>query len=317
MSKLTFYPCGGFGLNVLAKFKREMARTENAKNANIYGIDFSTNNLPEDGCFEVMTKQRGSGKYRGTNVDGIYEYVESFMTKYKPSEFNIVVFSTSGGSGSMLGPSVVRWLLMNNYPVVCLTLDDTTSDIENENSVKTYMTLDNIRMEVNKPIIFHDISNKPNATRFETDLDVCTALNLLSLMLDDEHGELDYEDISNFLNFSKVVKVNPLLSRITIFDQEAVKSYNGQAPVATLSMFSDKDSIKSCWFNAKYRATGVFKPETILPKGMTEFHAILDYGDTVKEIMGRIEDMKMRENNSKMELGTVANIGSGNGGFVL
>lgn len=317
MSDLTFYPCGGFGLNILAAFKEGGAKTDVAKNANVYGIDFSSNNLPKPGLFDVVCGEGGSGKYRATNADGHKEFVNSFMAKYKPSKYNVVAFGSSGGSGSLLGPEIVNWLLSRGYNVVCLILDDNTSNIEEENSMKTYMTLDNYRKRNDKPVVYHNILNAPDRTRREVNNDFINVMNLLSLMLDDTHGELDHEDISNFLNFSKAVKVPSVITRLNFMDQETMKLVGDEMPVASLSLFKDRDSIRNCWAGVQYRATGVFRENVILPQNMTEFHATLDYGPTVKELLRKIENYKDREATTIASLAKVSDIGNGEDGPIL
>lgn len=323
MSDLNIYACGGFGLNIMSQFKTSEAKTEVGMDANVYGIDFSSNNIPKTNCFEVVNGEGGSGKVRAINAEGSREFVNSFMANHKPNKFNIVVFSAAGGSGSLLGPEIVRYLLERGLPVISVILDDYASDIEEANCTKTYMTLDNYRKRSQRPLVFHDICNNSKdprqspRTRKEVDKEVCDVLNLLTIMLDDTHGELDYNDISNFLNFSQAVNANPVMTKILLLDQDTAKDLqeqiqenNNSFPVASLSIFKDAGSICNCWTGVQYRATGVFH-DMELPTNMKEFHAVLDYGATVKEIQDKIQKYKDREADTKMNLNKNLDIGDG------
>lgn len=322
MSDLNIYPCGGFGLNIMDLFKTQLAKTEVGMDCNVFGIDLSSNNLPKSKSFEVVHLEHGTGKMRSIAAGSDYaEFVESFMSSHKPNKFNIVVFSASGGSGSMLGPEIVRYILERKLPVVAVILDDFTSDVEEKNCAQTYMTLDNYRRKTNRDLIYYDISNGSRdgevyRTRAEVNREVCDVLNLLTVMLDDGHMEMDYNDISNFLNFSSVTKNNAIMSKLIFMDQDTVQEYNGATPVSALSLFKDGDSICNMWHGVQYRSTGIFH-QMELPTNMTQFHAVLDYGEAVQEILGKIQNYKDREAQTSMKMVKSFDIGDGTDGPIF
>ncbi|MGL4481094.1 MAG: hypothetical protein ACRCTW_01060, partial [Lactococcus garvieae] len=151
----------------------------------------------------------------------------------------------------------------------------------------------------------------------EINRDFINVMNLLSLMLDDTHSELDHEDISNFLNFSKAVKVPAVITRLNFMDQDTMKLCEGDMPVASLSLFKDRDSMRNCWAGVQYRATGVFRENIVLPQNMSEFHATLDFGATVKELLCKIERYKDREATTIASLAKVSDLGNGEDGPIL
>lgn len=87
-------------------------------------IDTSRSNLtpeiPEEKIY-ILDNTDGSGKVRRENHAQISSSIKHILQSQQPGEFNIVVFSASGGSGSVLGPLIVSELLARGLPVVVLT----------------------------------------------------------------------------------------------------------------------------------------------------------------------------------------------------
>ena len=208
------YACGGFGVNIGDKL--ESIRSDNSgtlDSIDISYIDTSDanlrhNNIPKEYLY-LIEGSNGSGKLRSQNYSLIKEQIKSFLINHKPEEFNVVVHSLSGGSGSVIAPIIVNELLSNNSNVIVVAISSDDSTIEIENSIKTIKSYVGISQKHQKPVpmIYY-----PNDTdRNVTNEKVKSSITLLGVYLNKNNHELDYSDITNFLNYNKVTDNEPTL----------------------------------------------------------------------------------------------------------
>ena len=122
--KMTVYACGGCGVNLLTPFVKNLGKAEPGF-AEIHPvfIDTSRSNLkgeyPEDNLF-LIDGLDGSGKKRDANYKIINEKAPEVLHRFKPTPFNVVIHSTSGGSGSVIGSVLTSALLARGENVVVM-----------------------------------------------------------------------------------------------------------------------------------------------------------------------------------------------------
>jgi len=103
----------------------------------------------------------GSGGSRGTNVDAIMAQTPVIVDE-ESKDINIVVFSSSGGSGSTIAHSVVSSLIEAGKSVICFVSYNPDDLNRASNTVKTLIGLDNLSRDkgVTLPLFPYMASSK-------------------------------------------------------------------------------------------------------------------------------------------------------------
>lgn len=231
-NKLRVIGCGGSGINICGDV---------IENISILGdgfcdiertyIDTSRNNIDKIGYegndfWMVETKDfskdtiAGSGGERRTNSADISENIKEFLTKYnftKPvtGEYTIVIGSASGGSGSVIMPVIVKSLMERGIPTVAVIIGDTSNGLSAINTLNTLTGLNVIATKkVKKPLSVvyvnntamgasntHEAEKLANKKLFNT-------LGTLSMFLSGDNGDLDSQDMVNFVDQSNYSTIN-------------------------------------------------------------------------------------------------------------
>lgn len=299
---------GGCGINVGVALKAN-SKTEVLRDAYFIGLDASNANS-SNGLFEVeymttagsqATMARGSGKKRSANYDQAEEFTDKVMAKHKPADVNIIIGSTSGGSGSMLTTMVIRSLAKKGIPFVVCFVSDFTSIVERANAINTLRsTVAQTNPKVlGVPVPFIHFTNQADVTRGKMNDQIVDRLNLLSLFLTEHNEEADYEDIKNLLTYSKHYDVAPAFSQIHFYDEEAARAYSGDTPVAVYSLFEDKNSIIPRFAGTVIRTTGVFGKNTTKPADIKELHMTLDHGQYLEDLAQHIDELNEVKKEAK------------------
>lgn len=143
--KIKIWGLGGFGVNQICNLPNIL----NYSNSSYCIIDTSTANTHRQNIDNkinvIYVGNDGHGKLRGTNLDVLQQKVDNIVyTDEDESDIDIVVFSLSGGSGSVVGPLVVKSLARKDKPIIIVTVADSTSTVDCENSIKTIKSIENI-----------------------------------------------------------------------------------------------------------------------------------------------------------------------------
>lgn len=300
-SDITYYLCGGTGINIGLALKAG-SRTPQNKEATFIGLDTSDANSASD-LFEierlkvpgsdnkdVVNTVRGSGKKRDAHYEISIPFVAQVMAKRKPGSYAVVVTSDAGGTGPTLATQVLRHLIKQDIPAILVVVSDHTSTIEMSNSTGVLRGFANqTKAELlNAPIAFIQAKNTPEQTRGEVNQHLVERLDLLSLFLTENNGEMDYADFRNFVFYSRVSKIPPAFSEIRFYDQDSYKLHEGKIPVAVASLFDSSDNVIPVFEGTTYRTTGVFAEGVTKPKGMTQLHMVLDHGEALMKLEKQI-----------------------------
>lgn len=326
--ELMYILAGGAALNVGTDLINGTCTVPN-KEAKYIGMDSSDAN-EVNSLIEVVRMPsgngpdklaRGSGKVRKLNHPQAEKFVENFFTIHKPADFNVVVCSTSGGTGSMLGQVAYIWLIKHGYNAVLSFFSEHTSQAEMENSIATKrgFVAQTGKDFLNTPVVFMECVNEPGMTRGQVNAKMVQELDYLSLFLTTTNEEVDYQDIVNLLNYSKHFKVPAGISKISFHDQDSARSFKGKTPVAVCSLFGHRNDVVPLFEGCVYRATGVYNKENNPPRNITELHMILDHGETVESVknsMVDLNDMKVHNSTKFVEAEDIST-GSDNNGMFL
>lgn len=298
-SALTYWACGGAGINICSELLKG-AKTLVNKNARIIGLDTSDKNTG-DGAFVIERTENtfGSGKDRAKNFEKGIPFIEAVLKKHKAGRYNIIVSNTAGGSGSTFAILLARALIADGQIAILMLGSDHTSMIEKELSVTGLQSFANQTATdmLDAPICYTETLHTEDKSRGEVNREMVISMNLASMLFDEGNGEIDYEDIKRLFRYSAGGKVPPALSRITFYDQNNKAEHKGKPPVAVASLFKNSDDVKPTFMGSVYRTTGVFNPELNLPEGLTELHVTLDHGDALallKEEMESIDEDKAK-----------------------
>lgn len=304
MSTLNAYCLGGAGINVGSEWILN-SKAKVSERINFIGADTSRNNVPVNDAFKVVThdKTRGGGSLRSLNADVAPQIIEATLTELKPADFNIIVVGSSGGSGSLLAPFMVRELMKRNAAFVIFTIYDKSTLVYHNNTVNYLRSLEGQRKEFNVPVVLDLVQNKPNMSRGEVNTLAIQRLDLLSLFLTDEHGESDYQDIYHLLNFPKVVNVPSSLVKIEYYDQNTIGSNKEDLPIARFSLFEDRDAVRTIDLG-KHCVTGIFSPELPKMASATELHMVLEYSAIPETLIKEMEALEESQSRNKQEFDT-------------
>lgn len=188
----------------------------------------------------------GSGGDRANHIDskvaGVKEYINKhkFLTS-KADEFHIVLFTCGGGSGSTIGPALVRELKSKGITTIAFCVADSSTIMTASNSISTIAGVDKMMRAINAslPLFYYDngsIGDK-NITASEEQVNtmILSDINLLLAFLSTSKTDIDNADMHMFLDqtkYSSKYAAQPGLMEILIVnDQYKV----GEGEVATMS----------------------------------------------------------------------------------
>lgn len=273
VGKVKLYGCGGLGVNFATNYITGNQGDGFADIAPAF-IDTSRSNLipgiPEENVY-ILENTDGSGKVRRENHAQISSSIKNILQRHQPGDFNIVVFSASGGSGSVIGPLIVSELLTRGMSVVVLTVGSSESNITANNTVNTLKSLAAISKKEGAPVVTYYLHNGGGNTRSVVDKQLAFATSCLSYLASRQNAELDTKDVSNWLRYNNATEVAPQLSLLDIFiDPEAVTSIHD--PISVASLYADRDQPHLSEPVPDYSCVGYFQHPV---KDVEEIHFVI------------------------------------------
>ena len=232
---LRIYAAGGTGTNI-GKGIKDL-------DVDICFIDTSDSNLrnvDRDHVF-LVPDISGAGKDRSLTYEKFKDISEDVLIKFKPSDtLNIVVSSLSGGSGSIIGPLLVKELIASGKNTIVIGIDSRHSLIELNNSVKTLKTYKSISDATGKSVSLFYVENHD---RKEADQRAMQFVNLLTLLVDKQNtDEFDVTDLRNFINFENVTDNRPSVSVLDVGQNEPITPEKNTSVVSTVFMTTDRNA---------------------------------------------------------------------------
>jgi len=264
-NKVSIYACGGGGINIVSS----LPSTTDASlaEATCYAIDTSKSNLREskfsaDNLY-LFDGVDGSGKVRAENHEIIGKNMLQILQKFKPGDFNIVVHSGGGGSGNVIGGSLVAELARQGEQVVVIMIGSTNSQIEVENTHKTLKSYDVIAKRSECPIVVHYLENSATASRKSIDGGAHSAIQALLMLYSGKNSEMDSADLRNWV---KHAGANEVFSLQFCPTTDSYARAGNAISVATLALPDQNTALEP---SPAYQAVGyLVSPEAaqILPE---------------------------------------------------
>lgn len=288
------FACGGGGINLGKEYLQD-GHSADVANFQIAFIDTSDSNLDDrlvDNCW-LFKDLDGSGKIRNSNDQVIAKAIPDILRKFAPGDLNIVIFTASGGTGSVAGPLILKQLLEDGHSAVGIVTGSYESIKTAENTIGTMKTLDAIARATNKPVIIQFGMNEVNVPRSAVDREARIMIESLAVLCSRRNHGLDTADIASFLHFNKSTEIGACLARIhvsaTIDEFESLV----KDPIAVAYLKREQDDPQPTVF-APYSCDG-FMPG-VIQASTSLFFGVENrsFGDVVKKLDGLKKEMEMQ-----------------------
>lgn len=269
---MRIYGCGGLGLNLVSKLEEvKSSQSVSLDTISLSYIDTSESNLRHNKIDEkdlyIIEQEddskKGSGKHRSQNYVAIKEQIKKILLTHEPEDFNVVIHSLSGGSGSVIGPLLVSELINSGKAAVVIAVGSSDSLIEINNSLNTLKSYISISEKMDHPIamIYYENGDNP---REVVDSKVQATASLLGIYLNKNNHELDFSDVSNFLNYSKVTDYRSTLVMAKFYTAKIEPPHNCHV-LAALTLAKPGQSTNG-GYPVDYQGTGFVNEETLSPE---------------------------------------------------
>lgn len=192
------FGCGGFGINTVRNI---MAFLRHDDVSHVY-IDTSSANLRTSEEALIVGTGDGSGKVRAANAEHVNQKITGASDKDLPAhDLSVVVFSLSGGTGSVVGPLVLREMHRRGSQCVAVCVADTGSLLDTQNTMKTLQTLQSIAKtnEIYLPLMMFDNESTRNTVDHVIHRRMHQFMNIMAARV----VEIDKSDRLNWLNGHK------------------------------------------------------------------------------------------------------------------
>lgn len=302
---LRIYGAGGTGINIARHFEPTRAQVHPG-HATIHPVyaDTSRSNIPsnlDDNHCYVISKSAstgadidGGGKVRALHGDDVVDSVRPLLNDFPPMETNIVVFSTTGGSGSVLGPSLVSELISRGQAVIALVVGSMGSAKEVANAVSSFKTLDNVaRNEANAPLVIFYQQNGDGMSRDDVDALMHTAISSIAVVASRRNAELDRQDIFHALRPDRSLKMEPRVLTLDVFrDNKSLEAEvnEGANYVTLVSLYENTASTPTTAAPA-YAAVGYLPADLVNSQARQQsdgFTPATTKGDAPKKAAGEM-----------------------------
>lgn len=235
---VTIYGCGGAGVEILSKIMvTDLSDFAIVHDAYVDGSRSNTDRVrPTDANkWYFLEGVDGAGKIRASNHEVTDRSISDILNKLKPSDLNILIFSASGGSGSVIGPKLADELWRQGKTVLLYVVGSTESARTCENTLKTLASLQNLAVRNN---VFGDMyfeNNESNTRNQQVDISIVDGVRAVCDLFSGFHRGLDSADVLTWANPVKSVNAKPQLALLDIStDRMIAESISDPYSVAEL-----------------------------------------------------------------------------------
>ncbi|AFI55385.1 hypothetical protein TSMG0102 [Halocynthia phage JM-2012] len=243
--KVLIMGLGGFGINLTAQAVQAIAESEELPNTDYLLIDGSDSNMANRDAlrdnFWKVANTDGAGKKRAKGAAQYLDFVTENLAQVPDADMYVLVYSLSGGSGSVMGPEFNRQLMLagKNCVNVVLSTDDSKEDVKN--TFNTLTGLANNVKQLERPIHFV-LEESSMGTRSEVDSVMLDHVISMASICGTPHHGLDSNDVKSWLDY-QLHDVKPGLTLIERFDDaEALGKLSGSV-ITILSLLTDPDNM--------------------------------------------------------------------------
>lgn len=200
-----------------------------------------TDKIPQEARFIVPGDKDGSGGDRKENAADIRQAVDSLLDRFAPGYVTIVISSASGGSGSVIAPSVTAKLIDRDCLVIPVLIGDARQGHWITNTLNTLATYEKIAEIKNKalPVAYFEntAENPPSAV----DQSIADMVAAITILFSRQNEGLDTRDLYNFLNFNRMTSYGPHCGLLSTISGE-IGENNSKGIMTAMSLSTDKDT---------------------------------------------------------------------------
>lgn len=212
--KIVVYCCGGTGVNIgkeIAKLNQARLHGEDHtpySEIEVVNIDTSESDLRRHSNREntyLFRDMDGSGSDRKMNAEEIKACIPEILNKFRPSDWNIVLNSCGGGSGSVIGPYLIEALLNDDIKTFAFGVTNADTATRLRNTVRVLRSYEGVAVSAGRvlPVVLHhgdkDTENNINQA-------IVKQIKTLALLLSGEIDRLDSADLNNWVNFNNITE---------------------------------------------------------------------------------------------------------------
>lgn len=246
--------CGGIGTDNVLVFEEDRSKGPAPGYARIEPcyVDTSDSDLSSDIPLKAVyrlekkndgTLVNGSGKLRQENGAEIMGVIKAIVEQFKPGDLTIVVSSTSGGTGSVFGPFLVKELLDLGLDVVAFGIGTTGDPIEINNNIKTVKSYDNMARLAGRSLPFYYDQYGDGRPAAEVRERVAEVISGLTVLYSGQNKGIDGMDLHHWINPTKVVGgLEPKLLSLHMIDSQEQFEQVGQI-ISVASLGKDPDAL--------------------------------------------------------------------------
>lgn len=227
LGTLRLYACGGGGINIGQLFEPNRGGPEKGfADIDIVYVDTSRSNLTGKVSAEHFYLIEGmdgyaldgSGKVRAENHPAIVAHTLPILQKYPEGEINVVLHMAAGGSGSVIGPSLVSELIQRGAPVVVVTIGSDDTALDCANTLKTLKSYEGIAQARKAGVVVSYAQNSASLPRGQANKIAFQLISCLAVLYSRQNRELDSKDLFNFLRFDRVTSFKPQVAALMMID---------------------------------------------------------------------------------------------------
>ena len=275
VGNLVIYGAGGCGINIASSFDNTKGKVEPGHSCpRLVYLDTSRSNISPDINEEqimIIEDRDGSGKVRRENADVIYKHAKNILHQHPPGDLSVVVFSGSGGSGSVYAPIILEEIIARGHSVVAIVVGSDESLITAKNTRDTFKSLAAISERQKAPVVIHYSHNARDVARSEVDRGCRKVIAALSLLASRQNSELDTRDIANWIRFDRSTTAKPQVALFDIYTDRDGFEKDIETPISIASLFNSTDA-KQLEKTPEYHCAGYPR---VKMEGCEELHYVI------------------------------------------
>ena len=294
--KINVYGAGGTGINV-AKHIASRAQefdSEGFASREIYYLDTSVSNLngidKNDPNVYIYQGADGAGKNRRHVAEVVMENINPVLLKFKPADLNIFIASNSGGSGSVIAPTLISELLSRGESVIYFGVNSYEDRKALENTIASMKSYESISRLRERPVVACLFENGSESSETMVNKRISDNVIMLSALFSKCNEGLDSQDLRHWLNYNKVTGFAPGFSQLIIQMGEVNRSPEHHL-IAAAVLASSRENHKPYPFMVDYQTVGYFDQAKTNEKLNDESVNYLIYDGPIDAMFKRQQEM--------------------------
>lgn len=298
IGKIRIYGCGGTGVKIAGMFEGCRNQTESgmASVSPVY-LDTAFSDLPQDVSPEhtfLFPDTDGSGGLRPELASLIVPSIPTILELHPTEDLAIVISSGSGGSGSVIAPSLVSELVKRGKPVIAFMVGDSHTVQWMKNTIGTIRSYNGTSITHNRTVPLAYFENTDDQSEQQVNVLAAQTITAIAALWSRQNQGLDSKDLENFLNPEKISDFPAQLAMLRLFTK-SVPAEMSSSVMTTVSLAASREAARLSFIpEAQY--VGLHPKD--LSESMlncTPLHlAMLDqsFTELVEEILARARENK-------------------------